>query len=550
MIPFVVLLLALVGAVLLARTVPAERVTRLNVAPLLELRWAPWIIGVLTAGICAYVWGHLIAPTAVVHDEASYLVQARIFAHGAFAMPAPSLPEFFEQFHTYVTPAYASKYPPGHALLLAAGVLVGWPALVPLLLDGLAGALIFLLARRVANPVVGLLTWIIWITAHGSFHFLASYFSETTTTLLWLFGWWALLEWRETGRRGWLVALSASIAWYAITRPLTAVAYAIPVGVVVLMLTARRRAWRSLGLPLLVGVAILALIPYANQRTTGDWRVMPYSQYSEIYFPWDAPGFGVNLSPPRRELPPDMVKFAASARPPHAYYVSSALPGALLERMQYVVADMFSGPRVILGAVALAAIPFLGVEAIFAIATSVLLFLLYLSFGHSPAWTLYYAETLPVLAYLSAAGLWVLLAGLRASDGRGAFARVPAAPVLAAALLVVASVPVAARLWTYWRNDSLSTQSYQRSVADAIHGIAEPKAIVFVRYAGWHNIHKSLITNDPDFASSHAWVVYDRGQDNVRLMQLAPDRRPYVYDESRLSIISIPPGASTIPGGP
>jgi hypothetical protein len=103
-------------------------------------------------------------------------------------------------------------------------------------------------------------------------------------------------------------------------------------------------------------------------------------------------------------------------------------------------------------------------------------------------------------------------------------------------------VPIALRLWTYWRNENLSTQSYQRSVAMAIHDIPEPRAIVFVRYAKWHNLHKSLITNDPDFATSHVWVVYDRGDDNGRLMRLAPGRAAYLYDESRLSLIRIPPG--------
>jgi hypothetical protein len=541
-IPFVVLLVAIALAVALARLLPPSAGARVDVTPVLASRWAGWVIGALTAGICAYVWGHLIAPTAVVHDEASYLLQARIFARGAFAMPSPPLPEFFEQFHTYVTPAFASKYPPGHALLLAIGMLVGWPALMPLVLNGIAGAMVFLLARRIANPIVGLLTWFIWLTARGSFHSLASYFSETTTTALWMLGWWALLEWRDSGRRRWLVALSACVAWMAITRPLTAVGYALPVAVVVGVTLARRRGWRELLLPSLAGIAILALIPYANLRTTGDWRTMPYSQYSTIYFPWDVPGFGIDSTPPRRALPPDMVKFAAAARPPHRFYVPSALPGAFAARLGYLALDVWSGPRIVLGLVALAALPVIGLEAGLAIATTIVLVAVYLSFGHSPAWTLYYAETLPVFAFLSAAGLWSLMANVGRAGRRRALALPSAASALAASLLVVLSVPIAVRLWTYWRNENLSTQSYQRSVAMAIHDIPEPRAIVFVRYAKWHNLHKSLITNDPDFATSHVWVVYDRGDDNGRLMRLAPERAAYLYDESRLSLIRIPPG--------
>ena len=38
-------------------------------------------------------------------------------------------------------------------------------------------------------------------------------FSEILTSLLWLAGWWALLEWRSTSRAGWLLALAAASGW-------------------------------------------------------------------------------------------------------------------------------------------------------------------------------------------------------------------------------------------------------------------------------------------------------------------------------------------------
>lgn len=540
MVPFVSLLVALALAVAVARTLPESAAHGVDIATPLSSRWAGLVVGTLTAIICAYVWGHLIAPTAVVHDEASYLLQAGIFARGAFAMPAPPLPEFFEQFHTYVTPAFASKYPPGHALLLAIGVLVGWPALVPLLLDGIAGATLFLLGRRIANPVVGLLAWLIWITAHATFRPLASYFSETSSIALWLLGWWALLEWRDGRRPGWLVALAACIGWCAITRPLTAVAFALPAGAVVLARIARRGAWRDLLRPSLVALAILALIPYHNLRTTGDWRVMPYAQYSAIYFPWDAPGLGLNTAPPRRALPPDMQAFAAAARPRHATHLAGTLPSTFLERAEYVALDVWSGPRILLGVVAIAALPVLGVEAALALATSGLLLLLYLSFAHAPAWTLYYAEVLPVLAFLSAAGLWSLLCGGRGAERRAAMRRTTPSAALAASALMLLFLPVAGVQWTIWRRQNLAVQSYQRAVASSVAALPEPKVMVFVRHAKWHNLHKSLIANAPDLVHAHAWMVYDRGTDNERLMRAAPDRVPYLYDEAQVALIRIP----------
>jgi hypothetical protein len=66
-------------------------------------------------------------------------------------------------------------------------------------------------------------------------------------------------------------------------------------------------------------------------------------------------------------------------------------------------------------------------------------------------------------------------------------------------------------------------------------------AIVFVRYMPRHAPDLSLIVNTPDAESAPLWTAYDRGEDNQRLMRLAPARRAFLFDEATLTFTALPP---------
>src|SRR6266566_2947042 len=127
-----------------------------------DSRFTPLAVAFATMLVIWYVWGSL-HQVPIVHDEASYLLQAETFARGRWTMPSPPLPAFFEQFHVFVTPTFASKYPPGHGMLLVPGIWLGIPGLIPLVLNGLAAALLFVLVRRVTNGWIALLTFVLWL---------------------------------------------------------------------------------------------------------------------------------------------------------------------------------------------------------------------------------------------------------------------------------------------------------------------------------------------------------------------------------------------------
>jgi hypothetical protein len=113
-----------------------------------------------------------------------------------------------------------------------------------------------------------------------------------------------------------------------------------------------------------------------------------------------------------------------------------------------------------------------------------------------------------------------------------------------AAALMLLSAPEAVRRWSNWRMESRATQAYQREIGALFASIPDARSIVFVRYAPTHNLHTSLIVNDPDLAHARRWIVYDRGADNVRLMRVAPERTPYLFDEATYSIARYQPPPS------
>lgn len=518
---------------LLARHVPLVRAWGVSVAAWLESpRWAPVAVGVATAIILTAAWGSWRQPP-VVHDEAAYLLQARIFATGHWTAPSPPLPEFFEQYHVFVVPRYAAKYPPGHAIFLVPGIWLGLPGMMPVLLGAIAAALIFMIVRRLANGVVAFWTWLWWITTPLVLWALGSYFSQSTSIFAWMLGWYALLRWRD-GEERWLLLVAGCVAWLAFTRPLTAVAYALPTGIYVLLRVARTRQYATLARAIALGMGMLLIIPLWSVETTGSVRDTPYALYSRTYFPWDAPGFGFDSSPPMRDLPPDMVALGKEWRASHVAYTPRALPQVFLERGINVARSMWRPPRVILFGFAVIGISALSTEIAFGLTSMLCLLVAYLWFDHAANWIIYYLEPQPVFAMLAALGLWQVIKLIAREEDRS-WIPASAGPVAAGislCLMLVGASFVKATVYNV-HDRTLELQRYQRDFLQALETLPSQKAIVFLRYRPGHNPHWSLLYNDPNLEDAKWWIVYDRGPDDWRLMRAAPDRKAFLFDESR-----------------
>ncbi|MFI5209913.1 MAG: hypothetical protein ACHQ2E_05670 [Gemmatimonadales bacterium] len=508
-------------------------------------RWAPWIAGALTTLALGLVWGSL-SPVATIHDEAAYLLQAQLLASGRLAGPGRPLPEFFEQFQVFVTPLLTGKYPLGFGLALVPGIWLGAPALMPLLLNGVAGGLLFALARRLTTPGVAALAWLVWLLAPATIDYHAAYLSETLSGPLWLAGWWALLEWRERGQRRWLVLLALATAACAITRPLTAVGFALPCGLVVLVLTARRGSWADLVVAAGAGTAIVSLLLYQDVRVTGSWRETPWERYAEVYAPVDRPGFTMDTLPPERELPPDMQAYIAYFREAHVGFRPGRLPAIFAARVLQVLKDAWGDWLPALLPCAAIGLLVASPEVLFGLGCLLSLLLVHLIFAHPVNWSIYYQEGQPALAVVTALGMARALGGLlRRGIATGqAGERSALAVWLAVACAAGLALPIVADA----RHKRSLTSAYHSNFRQRLEELPD-HSILFVRYEPTHRFYYSLITNPPDLDRARTWIVHDLGPENQRLIALAPDRVPYLYIEQKKLMVPLAPDG-TVAGAP
>ena len=501
----------------------------------LDTRAAVVAVFATTFVVIWYAWAAW-NPMPVVHDEMAYVLQAGIFARARWALPSPPLPMFWEQMHVITEPTLASKYFPGHSLVLAVGALAGWPALMPLLLQSTIAALLFVLARRVANGAVAFVAWTTWLFSPMVLYLGSSYYSEATTGACWLAAWYALLEWRASRKLPWLLAVAFLTGWCAITRPLTGLAFAVPVAIVVLRDVVRQHRWRDLACAAAVGALVLAILPLWSARTTGDWRVTPLSLYTRMYMPYDVPGFGLDTTPLAHAATRDLEKWNGVYRAQHVNHVPSRLLEIFAERWRSLWMKLWETSSGIVGVFAVLGIFTLRAPAAFALGSGIVLILAYLSYGTPAEWTLYYYESTPAFAFLAAAGMaWAAsLIGrpVRASDAAMFdWTSVRYTRALVSTGLVL-TLPGLVALQLVHRQH-IDDRKYLVAFDGLLASIPDRRAIVFVRYSPAHDPHVSLVRNSADPGDERIWVVHDRGdRDNARLLALAPERKAYLFDDA------------------
>jgi hypothetical protein len=226
-------------------------------------------------------------------DSVVQMFQAQIFASGHLTAPAPVFEGFVATQHMLVEEGrWFAQYPPGHAFLLAVGVLAGIPWLVPVLLSlGTAWFLSRFAAEAWGEAAGrGVLLLIpfapfFWIMGASFMNHVSSLFFISAFLL-------AFRRWEVGRHSGWAMAAGLAIGAAGLTRPLTALAVAavfLPLG---LIEGIRSRRIPSIGLALIGGIAAAAVYAAYNAATTGDPMVPGYLRL------WGAAhGVGFHLSP-------------------------------------------------------------------------------------------------------------------------------------------------------------------------------------------------------------------------------------------------------------
>jgi len=220
------------------------------------------------------------------------LVHARAFADGRLAAPIPEPREAFLITHTWALgPYWFSQYPPGFTAFLALGLTLGAEWLVNPVLGGLSVVLVYYTARGLYGPKTALISAILWAAAPWVMFMSGTYMNHVPATTLALAG--CALLWAPRRPRPWhALAAGFAVAGVAATRPLDAVAVALPIVVWI----ALRRRRRVLPLLALGGAPVMLAWGYFNWRLFGSPMRLGYDllwgQEHGLGFhrdPWGAP---------------------------------------------------------------------------------------------------------------------------------------------------------------------------------------------------------------------------------------------------------------------
>jgi hypothetical protein len=524
--------------------------------------------------------------TPVIHDEFSYLLQARTLLAGRWSWDSPpQAPELFHQLHVLNAGRFASRYLPGTGAWIAPWEALQHPQWGQAFAQMLIPVGVLLLGMQLGGPTAGILAGLLTALSPGVALFsrlLLSHHPCLVGLLIFLNAIWPLLQGRSAL---WSWPAGCGLALAMLCRPLTAAAVALPFGVLLVWRVCRQwfgglsRRWgRRQGRPsvleqvacaakpaagrepagqqggrwtcqALAGLAVplalgLGIWGWQNLALTGSLWTSAYSRYNELYTPRHVLGFHqtrAKLSPALHR-PAWLADYDDWARDLDLSLALSNVGDRLRGSWEW----------------SLGLIPLLGAAVYFVLTIrrqnlgSVLIFcsIVCLHLAYFPYWL----NGILKFHYVFESGpLWlVLLALVSVTVCQAAWeARRRLFPCWWGAVLLLALG------MNFYQAPQIGDSRLQQGVAQLVSasagyrtfvrtletsGIQSP-ALVLVR-PGPGDLHVQYVRNAPPFDDQILVVLEDVAHDPVSLLtELFPERSLYRYDTSnqRLTVLSAAP---------
>jgi hypothetical protein len=475
-----------------------------------------------------------------IHDEFSYLIQAHQFARDKLWMPGHPLAPFFDSFQLFAQPVYASAYFPGTALLYLPGVWLHVPPYVTSLLSsGAVAGLFFWITTEVLDGLAGWLA-VLLLWSDGQYRQVSLLTLGQMPLLLYaLLATVAWLRWRATIRTDWAIGMGFFLGLAAVTRPVDALCFAVPIAIDVLLRCVKKRSLSTLAGIWIGLLPMLALQLLLNHGITGQWEQTPFNFYADRDYPGTRYGFHPYdpSARPASDLPQKQ-KLYDQDRPLIAQHRRDNILSQLLHpRLPWVLSQASFAPFQVLILLLPLSLPGLGIllkfqrPAIGVLLLTLPLFLLLYSpyVFFFPHYVLVTAPALILGILLGAKALW------------SAWPRYTRFAMVATTLFIAGNATAALPNGSNW-NEDVFTADLLANVNRQLATLPHRPAVVLFTFDPNRNVNEEPVYN-ADFAwPDDAEVIraHDLGPQNQAIFSYYAQRQPerffYRFDEARRSL--------------
>jgi Dolichyl-phosphate-mannose-protein mannosyltransferase len=516
------------------------------------------------AGLPPVRFGNL--PPAI-HDEFSYLFQAKTFLAGRLSFPsATAMPELFNQMHVLNEGRFASRYFPGAGLWIAPFLAAGHPYWGQWLAGALTAFFVYWAGRELAGNWVAFAAGLLTAVSPGMAIFCNLLLSHGPTMAALAVFLFCFLRFMRTGRAGDAFWAGCGLSCAMLCRPMTAAGFGLPFGAWLAWrlvggraaslpipsvpnagsvpagrpIEASRMSYSiaALAAPLLVGLVTLFL---DNRAVTGNGLVSPYQLYTDIYTPRHVYGFN-NVTRGEQHLGPKVLEN-------YDRWATNLTPRVAVQNVRKraeASAEWTLGPVPI----AMAALIFV-IAVVWQVewrwrliaASIVSLHAVHVSFWPAGImnWS-YVFETTPLLLLLFAITSHELVQWWRS---RGQILMAPWWAALVASAVVINWLPCdpfwSTRIDAGVAELALARVKYEKVDRLFEHSVTHLPALVLID-GDPEDIHVDFVVNDPALSAPLLRGRYQPGKTDLKKIRAAfPDRALSLYRVSSQQLMEIDP---------